>query len=55
MLAIDAGLYQTCPRFGKLPTILESWCLPLVIARRVCGLRRTLVSIYLFLKTEIVD
>ena len=34
MLAMDASLYQTSPKFGKSPTMLESWKPPLVIALR---------------------
>ena len=55
MLAIEFSLNHTVPRFGKSPTMLESWCPPFVRARRTCSLGRMFVNMSRFLKTEMVD
>ena len=53
MLAMEASLNQTSPRFGKSPIMFESWKLPFVMARRTCGLWRTLLSMFRFLKPKV--
>ena len=55
IFAIEFGLYHRVPKFGNSPTWYQSWCPPLVIARKISLLSWMFVTYCLLLKTDTVD